>query len=97
LIGVFAACFLSIGDCASPLSTLIIASIQADDAFVVQLACEPLHALIKERFANSGSVKTTVSGAVECVAFRMGQGLVGRGGGGQAKVGAEQAVVAHEL
>jgi len=40
----------------------ILAEIPADDAFVVQLACEPLHALVKERFEHSGGVKTTTAG-----------------------------------
>ena len=44
---------------ASPLLKLIVGKIPADDGFVVQLACGPLHAIIKERFAASGGVKTT--------------------------------------
>jgi hypothetical protein len=52
---------------ASPLLKLILAKIPADDGFVVQLACEPLHAIIKERFATSGGVKTTVGGVVSSV------------------------------
>ena len=51
-------------DQASPLLKLILGKIPADDGFVVQLACEPLHAIIKERFATSGGVKTTVGGVV---------------------------------
>jgi hypothetical protein len=53
---------------ASPLLKLILGKIPADDGFVVQLACEPLHAIIKERFATSGGVKTA-GGAFECFAY----------------------------
>jgi hypothetical protein len=51
----------------SPLLELIAGKIPADDAFVVQLACEALHVIIKERFATSGGVKTTVGGVVSSV------------------------------
>jgi len=35
---------------------LVVAKIPVDDAFVVQLACEQLHVLVKERFEHSGAV-----------------------------------------
>ena len=35
---------------------------------MVQLTCGPLHVLIKERFAHSGGVKTSVKGVVSSVA-----------------------------
>jgi len=53
---------------ASPLLTLIVAEIPANDAFCVQLTCKPLHALIKERFAFTGGVKTENAGVVSSVA-----------------------------
>ena len=43
---------------------LIVGKIPEDDAFVIQLVCDPLHASIKERFATSGGVKTAVAGVV---------------------------------
>ena len=52
---------------ASPLLTLIVGKIPADDALVVQLACEPLHAIIKERFAFCGGVQTTAAWVVSSV------------------------------
>jgi hypothetical protein len=51
----------------SPLLELIVAGIPAD-AFVVQLTCKLLHALVQERFAESGGVKTRRKGVVSSVA-----------------------------
>jgi len=64
---------------ASPLRLLdvdlletILVQVSADDAFVVQLTCEPLHAIIKEIFAyneaDEGGVKTTPAGVVSSLA-----------------------------
>ena len=54
---------------ASPIIKLIVAEIPADDAFVVQLACETLHSIIRERFAGvNGGVQTSLSGMVSSVA-----------------------------
>ena len=52
----------------SPLLRLIFGEVPAHDAFVAQLACEPLHAIIKERFMNRGGVKTSAAGVVSSVA-----------------------------
>jgi len=40
----------------SPLLNIIVAEIPAYEPFVVQQACKPLHALIKERFENSDAI-----------------------------------------
>ena len=52
----------------SPLLRLIFGEVPAYDAFVAQLACEPLHAIIKERFMNRGGVNTSAAGVVSSVA-----------------------------
>ena len=70
---------------ASPHLKLILANIPAEDGFVVQLACEPLHAIIKERFATSKGVMTTVGGMVSSIPLQDTAGdsrywLEGRGG-----------------
>jgi len=46
---------------------LIMADIPPEDAFVVQLACESLHILIRERFERSGGVQTALSGVLSSV------------------------------
>jgi len=75
----------------SPLIKLILVKIPADDALGVQLACEPLHVLIMERFEHSGGVKTCVQGVVSSVArFEWIRGLGSRRW-------AEPAVVAHRV
>jgi len=57
---------------ASPLHELNVAAIPVDDAFVVQLACESLHILVKARFKHIGGVKTHVKG-VAPLAFLDGE------------------------
>ena len=52
---------------ASPLLKLIIASVAEEDAFVVQLACKTLHAIVQERFATRGGVKTKPQGVLSSV------------------------------
>jgi len=47
---------------------LIAAKIPEDDAFVVQLVCESLHLIIRERFEHRGGVVVTLSGVVSSVA-----------------------------
>ena len=42
----------------------IVSQVPEEDAFVAQLACKTLHVRIKERFANSGGVRTTSEGVV---------------------------------
>jgi hypothetical protein len=59
---------------ASPILKLNVAMIPANDAFLVQLTCDPLHAVIKERFEHSG-VKTSVKG--RCRAWRVSRGTRG--------------------
>ena len=62
---------------ASPLLKLLVGKVPADDGFVVQLACGPLHAIVKERFATSGGSRRWWQG--RC---RVGGGLArGRAAG----------------
>ena len=67
---------------------MIVAAFPADDAFVVQLACESLHILVKVRFKHSGGVKPHVKGWHRAFALA-GQG--GRRGSG------EPARVSHDV
>jgi len=47
---------------ASPLLKLIMVEIPEDDAFVVQLACELLHSMTRERFEHSDGFEITPGG-----------------------------------
>ena len=52
----------------SPLLKMVIDHVPEEDAFVVQLSSTRLHALVKERFEDSGGVKTKAGGVISSVA-----------------------------